>query len=113
MYVTPPPDSTSCVNLVSLPTVNVARNTLHEESLSLPIDSSSSAYGLPRPVTGPASLNLYPVPANSLGELFTRCSEDFELSSFLKPVQHSAKLHIKTTGPPVCGRTLRLSPEKL
>ena len=57
--------------------VSVVRNTLHIGSPSLPIYSSSPPSGSPRPVTGPASLNLNPVPANSLEELFTRYSEGF------------------------------------
>ena len=61
----------------------------------------------------PSALDLDPTPAASMQELFDRYTFVFELTNFLKPIRHSTKLHIETTGSPVCGRTRRLSPERM
>ena len=61
----------------------------------------------------PSALNLDPTPAASMQELFDRYTFVFELTNFHKPIRHSTKLHIETTGSSVCGRTRRLSPEKM
>ena len=54
-----------------------------------------------------------PISIQSLEELLSRYADVFELSNFLRPVRHKTKMYIKTESPPVCGRTRRLSPERL
>ena len=67
------------------------------------------------PVLTDPKLNLdeVPISSQSLEELLLRYADVFELSNFLEPVRHKTKMHIKTEGSPVCGRTRRLSPECL
>ena len=100
--------------------VNPAKRTLQCEVNCTPIAKIGQSLDLgPSPerefaqAKEKTKVGQIPRPFKSLKELLAHYTDVFELGNFLKPIRHETKMHIKTEGPPVCGRTRRLSPERL